>query len=163
MKELRGQNEVVLYLDFDCVLHQEDVWWHPSRGAYMNTPGYTLFEHAHLLEDVLSSFPEVRIVLSTSWVRVRSFSPATKRLSPGLRSRVIGATFHTQLNAGIFQDLPCGVQVLNDVARRKPRCWLALDDDVEGWPSKSMGHLVQTDEVLGISAPSVLENLRMHL
>lgn len=163
MKNLRGQGEVVLYLDFDGVLHHEDVWWHPRRGAYINTPGFTLFEHEHLLENVLLSFPEVRIVLSTSWVRVRRFGGAARRLSPCLRERVIGATFHTQMNAGSFQALPRGVQIFSDVARRRPSHWVALDDDASGWPSEWIGHLIQTDEVLGISAPGVLENLRMHL
>jgi hypothetical protein len=30
-KPLAGQGEPVLYLDFDGVLHNEDVLWHPSR------------------------------------------------------------------------------------------------------------------------------------
>lgn len=159
----KGRGGVVLYLDFDGVLHHENVWWPPRRGAYIKTPGYTLFEHAPELEDVLTSFPDVHIVLSTSWVLVRGFSRAAKRLSPTLRERVIGATFHTRMDPGSFQALPRGIQILNDVARRQPRHWVALDDDVLGWPSEWLGHLVETDEVLGISAPGVLENLRISL
>lgn len=163
MKQLRGLDEVVLYLDFDGVLHHEDVWWHPRRGAFIKTPGYLLFEHVHLLEKTLAPYPEVQIVLSTSWVRVRRFSRAVKRLTPGLRERVVGATFHTRMNREFFEGLPRGAQVLNDVERRRPRLWLALDDDAEGWPSGYLEHLIQTDEVLGISAPDVLQELQKRL
>lgn len=163
MKTLRGQGGVVLYLDFDGVLHHEDVWFHPRRGAYVNTPGYALFEHTHLLEDVLASFPEVRIVLSTSWVRVRRYSRAVKRLSPSLQVRVIGATFHTRMNRSDFEALPRGVQILNDVVRRNPIHWVALDDDAEGWVPEYLEQLIHCDSVLGISAPGVLDALKERL
>ena len=103
MRKLKGEGAVILYLDFDGVLHHEDVWWHHRRGAFINTPGFELFEHMPLLEQALLPFPEVRIVLSTSWVRVR-------RLSPPLRERAIGATFHTGMNRTAFEELARGVQ-----------------------------------------------------
>ena len=153
----------MLYLDFDGVLHHDDVWWHPRRGAYITAPGYRLFEHSLLLETALANFPDVAIVLSTSWVRVRRYSEAVKRLTPKLRERVIGATFHTRMNRRGFEGLPRGIQVLNDVARRQPRHWIALDDDVAGWVPEFRDHLIHTDGVLGLSAPGVLEALREHL
>lgn len=163
LKQPRGQGEIVLYLDFDGVLHHEDVWWHPRRGVYIRTPGYQLFEHVPLLEEALAEFPELRIVLSTSWVRYQRFSGSVKRLSPSLRERVVGATFHSQMSRQGFESLPRGIQVLNDVARRRPRHWVALDDDVENWVPEYRGFLIACDEVLGISAPGVLDELRQRL
>ncbi|WP_236962031.1 HAD domain-containing protein [Hydrogenophaga sp. SL48] len=163
MKPLRGLDETVLYLDFDGVLHHEDVWWHPRRGVYIKTPGYQLFEHVPLLEEVLASFPEVRIVLSTSWVRYQRFSGSVRRLSPSLRERVIGATFHSRMNRQGFESLPRGIQVMNDVARRKPRNWVALDDDLENWVPEYRNFLIHCDQVLGISAPGVLDALKQRL
>jgi len=163
VKKLKGQGGVVLYLDFDGVLHHEDVWWHPRRGAYINTPGYRVFEHMHLLEEALEPFPHVLIVLSTSWVRVRRFSGALKRLSPSLRARVIGATFHTNMKRTAFEALPRGVQILNDVARRQPCHWVALDDDSESWPVEHAKRLILCDGALGVSAPGVLDALRERL
>jgi len=43
LKTLRGLEGTVLYLDFDGVLHHEDVWWLPRRGAYIRPPGFKLF------------------------------------------------------------------------------------------------------------------------
>lgn len=163
LKQPRGQGETVLYLDFDGVLHHEDVWWHPRRGVYIKTPGNQLFEHVPLLEEVLGEFPEAKIVLSTSWVRYQRFSGSAKRLGPFLRERVIGATFHTRMNRTGFEGLPRGIQVLNDVARRRPLHWVALDDDVENWVPEYKGFLIACDKVLGISAPGVLDELRQRL
>lgn len=163
MKQPRGQGETVLYLDFDGVLHHEDVWWHPRRGVYIKTPGYQLFEHVPLLEEALAEFPELKIVLSTSWVRYQRFSGSAKRLSPSLRERVIGATFHSRMNRQVFESLPRGIQVMNDVARRKPRNWVALDDDLENWVPEYRNYLIHCDNVLGISAPGVLDALKQRL
>ena len=163
MITLKGQDGMLLYLDFDGVLHHEDVWWHPRRGTYIKATGHRLFEHLPLLEAALAPFPAVRIVLSTSWVRVHSFSRSAKRLSPQLRERVIGATFHTQMNRQSFEVRPRGVQILDDVRRRRPRNWVALDDDAEGWPPGHEEHLIRTDESLGISAPGVIETLQARL
>jgi hypothetical protein len=163
VKTLKGQGDIVLYLDFDGVLHHEDVWWHPRRGTYIKAPGHQLFEHVPLLEAALEPFPDVRIVLSTSWVRVLRFSRAVKRLSPELRQRVVGATFHTRMNRQSFEDRPRGVQILDDVRRRQPRHWVALDDDAEGWPESHKEHLVHTNDILGISAPGVIEALSLRL
>jgi hypothetical protein len=159
----RGRDELVLYLDFDGVLHHEDVYWTPRRGAYIKPAGHTLFEHAPLLEKVLGPYPEVRIVLSTSWVRVYSCDKSAKRLPPGLRSRVIGATFHSDMNEAAFANKARGIQVFEDVCRRCPRAWLALDDDDFNWPSWCRENLVHTHDELGIGEPTVLAELKAKL
>ena len=155
--QVRGTH--VLYLDFDGVLHHENVLWHPKRGAFAGPPGFVLFEHAALLEELLAPYPLLNIVLSTSWVRFYGCDKSAQRLTPGLRSRVIGATFHSEMNEGAFLAKPRGQQVLADVARRQPVGWLALDDDVEGWPTESQEHVILTDERLGIAAPGTPERI----
>ncbi len=155
----KGRGELVLYLDFDGVLHHENVLWHPRRGAYAGPPGFTLFEHAALLNELLAPFPEVGIVLSTSWVRTYGCYGAAKRLPPGLQNRVLGATFHSQMNEESFVARPRGQQVLADVARRRPLDWLALDDTDEGWPPEVRDRVLITDERLGIAAPGMPERV----
>ena len=160
----RGAGALVLYLDFDGVLHHENCLWHPRRGAYLDAPeGHVLFQHADLLAQVLEPYPQWKIVLSTSWVRTYSCFGAAKRLPVSLRERVIGATFHSEMNESGFQSLPRGLQVCNDVERRKPRKWIALDDDASGWPMWSIGHFIQTDQVLGITNAWVLNRLKVDL
>lgn len=62
-----------------------------------------------------------------------------------------------------FENLPRGIQVLNDVARRRPRHWVALDDDLANWVPEYRDFLIHCDNVLGISAPGVLDALRQRL
>lgn len=164
MKTPRGRNELILYLDFDGVLHHENALWHPRKGAYLSAPpGYVLFQHVELLQQILAPYPEVRIVLSTSWVRAYGCYGAAKRLPPSLRSRVIGATFHSAMIEQSFVDAPRGMQVWRDVQRRQPRDWIALDDDYLNWPGWCRDKFVRTHEFEGISAPDVEAEFRQKL
>ncbi|WP_254699792.1 HAD domain-containing protein [Trinickia violacea] len=153
-------------LDFDGVLHPQSVYFYYKRGPVLaDAPGHVLFEHIELLESVLEPYPQVRIVLSTSWVRRYrgSIARVSRRLTPALRSRVIGATYHSRMDRTAFGETPRGMQIWQDVLRRKPSAWLALDDDDEGWPSWCRDNLVRTDEMLGISEPRVLAELQAKL
>lgn len=148
--------EKLFYLDYDGVLHPEEVYSHPKKGIYLKTPGHTLFEWMPILEALVAPHPEVRIVLSTSWVRMRSFNFALKQLSPALQSRVIGATFHRRhMRMDEFVHLPRGAQIAQDVFRRHPQSWFAIDDDYVGWPEWCRNNLIQTDGVRGISDPFI--------
>jgi hypothetical protein len=53
--------------------------------------------------------------------------------------------------------------VLDDVERRRPIAWLAIDDDSSGWGSALEKHVVVTDPVLGISEPTVMRRLNATL
>jgi hypothetical protein len=154
---MKGAGGLVLYLDYDGVLHHENCLWHPRRGAYLVAPErYALFQHVGLLEQLLAPYPTVQIVLSTSWVLRYGCSATAKRLTPALQTRVIGATFHSKhMRDDDFRYLLRGQQVFEDVLRRRPREWLALDDNSEGWPVNHAHRHVLTDAYEGISAPEV--------
>jgi hypothetical protein len=159
MKTPAGRNGYILYLDFDGVLHHENCFWHPRRGAYLCAPPrYQLFQHAELLAQLLEPYPDVKIVLSTSWIRRYGVSKSAKRLPGSLQARVIGGTFHSRyMRDDEFQILPRGQQVFEDVQRRRPRAWLALDDNGEGWPAEHAHRHIQTHIYEGLSDPDVLE------
>ncbi|WP_084545326.1 HAD domain-containing protein [Derxia gummosa] len=159
-----GKPAVVLYLDFDGVLHPEDVWHKPGVGAYVRTPaGHSLFEHAELLETLLEPYPTVGIVLSTSWVVTLGYARARSYLPPRLKERVVGATYHSTMNPLEFRNLPRGEQVLGDVTRRRPKKWLAVDDTDDGWPSHFRENVVITDPVDGLSHQQCHSALRARL
>lgn len=155
---------MLIYLDFDGVLHDEDVIWTPQTGIRMRTPGRVLFEWMPILEGLLAPHPDVKIVLSTSWVRVKSFNYAKYRLSAPLRERVIGATYHRGLMvADQFAAMPRGLQIWGDVLRRKPEHWFAIDDDHFGWPTWCRDKLIHTDDRLGLSESRVQDEIRQRL
>ena len=122
--------------------------------------GYRLFQHVDLLESLLVPYPDVRIVLSTSWVLRYGYVGTARRLPTRLRERVVGTTFHSAMDPLDFQSLPRGLQVWADVLRRQPRDWLALDDEHMNWPAWCKDQYVRTDPVEGISHPSVLSAVR---
>lgn len=91
-------------------------------------------------EAALDPYPSVALVLNSTWCIRPGYSATLKRLPASLRSRFIGGTYHKRVhgadpwNLAMFRGMPRGEQVLEDALRRKPRQWLALDDDLEGWP-----------------------------
>jgi hypothetical protein len=155
-RQSKGTGGLLLYLDFDGVLHHENVLWHPKRGAYLQAPPqFALFQHAPLLQDLLAPYPEVRIVLSTTWARVYGCDAAAKRLPPSLRQRVIGGTFHSRMDKKEFLGQSRGQQISADAVRRRPQNWLALDDDTEDWPLWCIDKLIATDPIEGIAGPGI--------
>ncbi|MDO8776454.1 MAG: HAD domain-containing protein [Burkholderiaceae bacterium] len=160
----RGHDGYVLYLDYDGVLHHENCLWHPKLGPYLSAPArYTLFQHAELLAQLLAPYPDVKIVLSTTWIRRYGVATSTKRLPEALQRRVVGGTFHSRhMREDEFQYLLRGQQVIADVQRRQPRDWLALDDDEEGWGALAHHHVL-THMYEGLSDSEVLATFKAKL
>lgn len=142
----------VLYLDFDGVLHPDDVYRIRGR-IVLQHDGMSLFEWAPLLAQHLEPYPDTRIILSTSWVRVLSFNEARAWLPDTLGSRVIGATWHSAMDQFWWHNLSRYQQISLHAKRHRISRWLAIDDDTEGWPDGSRGQLVHTDPMLGIATP----------
>ena len=107
----------VLYLDFDGVLHHEDVWWSPVRGPYFGpkAPPYAkLFEHAGLLAEALND-PGLKVLywVDGCWVKRDGHPveiPANRAWTPvELEGQRVGAIVHDRSLRG-------EPEVLNTVA-----------------------------------------------
>lgn len=165
---------MIVFLDYDGVLHPDAAYLVKGRPKLLAAG--TLFMWAPILEDALSPYPDAQIVLSTSWVRVlKSFSRARDYLPATLRTRVIGATWHSamarhhegshRLEVNWFSELSRYAQIARYVSRAGLRAehWLAIDDDVEEWPSESRDHLIETEGMLGLASATVQSELAMRL
>lgn len=156
-----SQNLRVCVLDFDGVLHDDAVFSSPDRGMYLAAPGRVLFEWMPILEELLRPYPDLGIVLSTSWVRAKGLAYATSRLAPALSSRVVGATFDNRLvQKAEFDMLPRGLQVWQDIERRAPAAWFAIDNDAAGWPEHCLERVVLTQDRRGLSDIRAQEAVR---
>ena len=156
----------ILFLDFDGVLHADDVYRNKSGIALKS--GGTLFEHAHILAVAIEPHPEVNIVLSTSWVRELGFERAKKYLPPSLQSRVTGATYHSSFELDDGLQTPWVLlnryeQIERHVMKHRITEWIAVDNDNEGWPEKLEHHLVHTDDDLGLSDLAAQQRLMLVL
>ncbi|MGF6183441.1 hypothetical protein ABIB42_004496 [Massilia sp. UYP32] len=151
----------VCYFDFDGVTHDDAVYTSPEAGIHIRTPGRTLFEWLPIFEELLAPYPDVKIVLCTSWVRVFGFEFAKHQLTPSLQSRVIGATFHNRETPKFaFDNMSRGMQICTDVRRRKPTRWFAIDNDDHAWPAGYRENLIKTDDRLGLSDPGVQDAIQ---
>lgn len=132
---------MILFLDFDGVLHPD-----PCQDAAR------LFEHAPRLADVLDDFPEVSIVLSTSWRASRTIDELVASLPARLGPRVIGATPHFNAFSAPRRLMPYPRQAecekwLAD-NRAGERDWLALDDRAH-WFEPYFEALIECDSTRG--------------
>jgi len=154
----------ICYLDYDAVLHDGNVLRNRTTGMTIKTVGRIFFEWMPILDELLAPYPDLKIVLSTTWVRELGFNAAKHELSKSLQERVVGATFlHPKIVKAEFDTMSRGMQIWGDVERRKPSHWFALDDDAFGWPAWCKEHLIQTSDRLGLSDPAVQERVRQRL
>jgi len=169
---------VILFLDLDGVLHADSVYKLPKKPLELRADG-SLMMYAPVLEAILDEHDPAglcRIVLSTSWVRFLGFSQTMKKLTPGLRRRVVGATWHSEMKKSDgqpysrpidpFDRIPRWQQVEWYVNRHKVNCWLAIDDlhsGAQAWPDDLRQHLILTDGTKGLGCPSAQSELRLKL
>ena len=127
---------------------------------------------APLLIKTLADFPEVQIVLSTSWARELSFNRARRWLPEELRARVIGSTWHSAMSfkregfrsLSTWWDEATRYQQIKRYAGRAGLTdWVAIDDQPEGWGADDRDKLVHTHSDTGLSDPVVLAVLAARL
>lgn len=162
----------IIFVDYDGVLHRDSVFLEHRRPVLRG--GGVLFQWAPLLICALQPHPEVKIVLSTSWSRIRGFSRARDVLPQPLRDKVIGSTWHSGMGKSEISGLRLETswwytvtryqQITAYVARAKMAVnWLAIDDNNVGWAEEHRDRLVLTDPDRGLSDPKVLERLSERL
>ena len=166
---------MILFLDYDGVLHPDAAYYVQSRKhshIELRAEG-ALFMWMPILEAILAPYSDVRIVLSTSWVRELGFAKAKGFLSPGLQSQVIGGTWHSKMARhkegahrvpDLWSELTRYQQIANYVRTKKPTDpWIAIDDDTVGWDPSVAHRLVPTDGDTGMSNPAAQRSLRERL
>ena len=140
---------MLLFLDFDGVLHPDAAYLERGRPT-LRGPGH-LFMWTGILEQLLAPYSMLDIVLSTSWVRWRSYSRTCKALPDSLRSRIVGATWHSRMDPREWAELTRYQEIRRYLRHQRDARWLALDDDDEGWPEAERDHLICTDADRGLS------------
>jgi hypothetical protein len=159
------QDQVHLFLDYDGPLHPDEVY-RVKGQIILRADGIQLFEYAPILVDILEPFPNVKIVLATSWVRVLGFDTAKNHLPLELQQRVVGATYHSEMDRerpGRFEYLSRYQQISQYVVRHKIERWVALDNDDYGWPNEHRQNLVHVDDWLGLFELRARDELRLKL
>lgn len=169
---------MIIFLDFDGVLHPDAVYQSSNKPLELRAEG-ALMMHSLVLEAILDEYDpnrRISIILSTSWVRFLGFSKTLKKMTPGLRSRVDGATWHSGMaksdgrpyscSTDPFNGMPRWQQIEWYVNRHVVQHWIAIDDlhsGGEAWPDNLRDHLVMTDGVKCLGCQNVQAELKMKL
>ena len=126
-----------LFLDFDGVLH-------PNK---LGDAGYFQFEER--LIPICAMVPDLRIVLSTSWVETHGFKMTRDFLHPDLAKKVVGMTYCGRPD---WDDLTRFEQIKSYVDKHQITEWIALDDDTKDWHTGYTRNIVKCDGRTGIGA-----------
>jgi hypothetical protein len=169
---------MIIFLDLDGVLHPDAVYKFRYKPLELRAEG-ALMMHAPLLENILDEYDphsHIKIILSSSWVRSLGYSQTLKKMTPGLRRRVKGATWHSSMkksdgrpysrSVDPFNGLPRWQQIDWYVKRHQVLHWIAIDDlhsNTETWPDSLRDHLIWTDGAKGLGCENVQSELKLKL
>ena len=158
---------MILFLDFDGVLHPNDVYLVDEQPVMGNTEGHeghdSLLCFAPLLAEALQNRPDVKIVLSTSWVPYLGFDRAQSYLPATLQARVIGSTWldRSEYMRSGWMKLMRYCRIHQYLEQFGVDEWCALDDDANGWPDDLKHRLIWCeDDYRGITDERVHARLR---
>lgn len=159
---------MIIFLDFDGVLHPDAVFNPKNKPLELRASG-ELFMHAQALIDALAYYPDAKIILSTSWVRVLGYERTLKKMPAKLSERVVGATWHKHMVQGgqdPFSWMNRFEQIESHVKRNGIQKWIAIDDLHSGsevWPEEKLHRLVLTEQLKGLSCIKAQADLNTKL
>ncbi|MCP3721401.1 HAD domain-containing protein [Paraburkholderia sp. CNPSo 3281] len=149
-----------LFVDFDGTLHVGNAYIDDAGEITLDT-GRPLLEFAPLLVELLAPYPEVEIVLTTSWARRLPQERVIAYLPPELRPRVVGTTSSIKPRRSYVLDGTERTDVIRSYAYGKRlKHWLAIDDAVFGAeqferePGELVDHFLLLDSTKGIGDSS---------
>lgn len=130
-------SSLTLFLDFDGVMHAD------------GCPDSELFIHLATFEALLEKFPEIQVVISSSWRLTQSLEQMRSRFSPAFQHRVIGVT--PSIKGPHFMSREREVLAWLEFNRPEDERdrWLAIDDQPT-WFSPLNERLHVTDRLVGL-------------
>lgn len=142
----------ILFLDIDGVLHPDDV---ASFTQDRTAPtGVNLFRWAPILVELLNKYPEVKIVVSSTWRCLFPYTILMDLLPLGIKERVIDVTepkLYDRWDA-----------IKEYIVRHKLNKYIIIDDDYKAFPYRCP-ELVRCYPNVGLSKKQTLDNLTQHL
>ena len=151
-------NQPTLFLDFDGVLHADPVYIDRLTGFPVLAEEFgSPFEWAPILDAILPRYPDVEVVLSTSWSSHFDCETARNNLPWFAASRVVDCVWRKDewpahgISPKHFYDMYRFEQIEQYVRRKGLTNWVAIDNDARGWPKNEASRLVETKDMAGIS------------
>ena len=111
---------MLIFLDFDGVLHPQNPFEPLGDLAFCHLPRF---------ENVVRDYPNIEIVISSTWRENRTLDQLKSLFSEDIAPRIIGTTPITP-SVGCFQPSRREGEILDWLvdAKREVEPWIALDD-----------------------------------
>lgn len=161
----------VVYLGISGVLHPSQSLYELLEGRSPWEAGHQPYEAVPVLERVLSGWPEVRIVLTSTQAWSKGLPAVLAELGLDLAARVVGFTYEdltTKLRRGKRQRplsdedywrLNKSEIVRLHVDWLKPAAWVAVDDETILWTEQErQDHLVAVDGCKGFRGDTAAQD-----
>ncbi|MHA6829374.1 HAD domain-containing protein [Ralstonia pseudosolanacearum] len=156
-----------LFVDYDGTLHVGHALLDTTSGQVSLDSGRPLLEFAPLLADLLEPYPEVEIVLTTSWLQRLSTEQVASYLPTSLARRVVATTRAVKPRLSYVLDGTERTYIITSYAYDKGlKNWLAIDDSVYGAdhvgrvPGELVDHFLLLDSARGISDEGAQQRIR---
>jgi hypothetical protein len=132
---------MVLFLNFDGVLHPNAVKFDQSNTPALDAPGHRLFENSTALAQIAADFIDLRLILNTWWTYRIGLDACIHLLPNVLASRVTGSVVP---HAKMCAKLPHRISLANEAATNSKDLVLILDHADARYPK----HLLPTTFLL---------------
>lgn len=156
---------LLIFLDFDGVLHEKDAAHFENKGTSITVTGEGLFRFAPMLADVLADYADVAVIITSSWRHRFPREELVERMGT-LGTRVIGTINEVRRNTSatnLFEE--CETMA----GDRQATDWLIIDDQFEivfayrTPTTEQQSRLLVCDSNLALDTPGVLETLKKWL
>jgi HAD domain in Swiss Army Knife RNA repair proteins/NLI interacting factor-like phosphatase len=158
-----GGGLMVMYLGVGGVLQPSESTYTWVHGRDPFEDGHEPYECARLLEELLTGWPDVRIVLTSVRPWAHGLPAVLEALGPGLAPRVLGYTFDDLTTKARFSKsqrhisdldywrMSKAVIVQKHLEWLRPAGWVAIDDETYGWTEEELAcHVVLTPPLRGL-------------
>lgn len=146
-----------IYLNFDGVLHPNQVLYEDGCTPALLTPEHRAFEHADLLNATLSSHDDVKIVLNTWWTFYLGLDNCKDMLPKALAARIVGSTIQ---HASAYAGMPSRQwEAEKHIAREQNRRCVVLDHSIARYRRALTPALLLVDLYEGLGNQSALRSL----
>jgi hypothetical protein len=132
-----------------------------ENGDITLDSGRPLFEFAPYLVDVLAPWPQVQIIVTTSWLQRLGAGKTFALLPDQLRRRIVGTTLGTPPRLGEIRDGTAKTMTaIRHAAKHGLTTWLVVDDEAWDVPPGFEQHFLHTDPETALGSPKARKQLR---
>ncbi|MBU9402092.1 hypothetical protein KTE13_20335 [Burkholderia multivorans] len=152
---------MLVYLNFDGVLHPNHLLYRYGRAPELLSPGHTVLEYASAFAEALEVCPDATVVLNTWWTYHLPMDACVELLPIPIRRRVSGTTLACAFHGEV---LPNRVrEAEKHIGMPATEELLVVDNSAARYRSDLLPHLLLVDEERGLACQSAMRALKRRL